>query len=85
MPSRDWQLRVRDIVNAIASIQQRTAGMSFEEFTENETVAKAVLYDFVVIGEAAINIPTEVQVKYSDIPWRFMSDMRNVMPMNIFR
>ncbi len=85
MPSRDWQLRVGDIVNAIASIQQRTAGMSFEEFTENETVAKAVLYDFVVIGEAAINIPTEVQVKYPDIPWRFMSDMRNVIAHEYFQ
>ncbi len=68
MPSRDWQLRVSDILNAIANIQQLTADISFEKFAENQLVAKAVLYDFVVIGEAAINIPTEVQVKYPDIP-----------------
>jgi uncharacterized protein with HEPN domain len=85
VPFRDWQLRVRDILNAIASIQQLTAGISFEEFADNQMVAKAVLYDFVVIGEAAINIPTEVQAKYPDIPWRLMSDMRNVIAHEYFQ
>lgn len=85
MPSRDWQLRVRDILDAIVSIQQLTAGISFEEFADNQMVAKAVLYDFVVIGEAAINISTEVQAKYPDIPWRLMSDMRNVVAHEYFR
>ncbi len=85
MPSRDWQLRVRDILNAIASIQRRTAGMSFEEFAENETVAKAVLYDFVIIGEAAANIPAEIRTKYPEIPWQLMSDMRNVIAHEYFQ
>lgn len=85
MPSRDWQLRVRDILNAIASIQQLTADISFEEFAENQMVAKAVLYDFVVIGEAAISIPVEIQAHYPDIPWRLMSDMRNVVAHEYFQ
>ncbi len=72
-------------MDAITSIHHRITGMSFEEFAEDETVAKAVLYDFVVIGEAAINIPTELQVKYPDIPWRLMSDMRNVVAHEYFQ
>ena len=28
MPSRDWQLRVRDILTSVARIQQLTAGMT---------------------------------------------------------
>lgn len=66
MSSRDWQLRIQDILKAINSIQKRTEGMSFEQFVENETVIKAVLYDFIVIGEAANNIPTEVKENSSN-------------------
>ncbi len=35
--------------------------MSFEEFSQNETILKAVLYDLIIIGEAATNIPVEGQ------------------------
>lgn len=56
MSSRAWPLRIQDILGAIASIQARTAGMSPEEFEANDTVYKAVLYDFVIIGEASANV-----------------------------
>ncbi|WP_422110746.1 hypothetical protein [Candidatus Synechococcus calcipolaris] len=35
------------------SIQVRTAGMSFEQFSQDETIAKAVLYDLIMIGEVS--------------------------------
>lgn len=85
MPSRNWQLRLRDILAAIGSIQRQTAEMSFEEFSQNETLVKAVLYDFVVIGEAAIAIPPELREQYSSIPWRLMGDMRNVIAHEYFQ
>ncbi|WP_017749838.1 hypothetical protein [Scytonema hofmannii] len=37
MPSRKWQFRILDIVQAIAAIQQRVDGMSLEDFRGNET------------------------------------------------
>jgi uncharacterized protein with HEPN domain len=79
------ETRIRDILSAIDSIQQRTTGMDFETFSENETIVKAVLYDLIIIGEAAINIPIEVQIRASEIPWRLMSDMRNIMAHEYFR
>ncbi|NMG20355.1 HepT-like ribonuclease domain-containing protein [Brasilonema bromeliae] len=85
MPSRDWRLRIQDIVQSIAAIRQRTAGMTFEQFQGNETIAKAVLYDFIIIGEAAINVPSDIQSRYPDIPWRIMGDMRNVMAHEYFQ
>jgi len=53
VPSRDWRLRLQDILQSITGIEQRTANITFEEFQNNETLVKAVLYDFVVIGEAS--------------------------------
>ena len=85
MPSRDWRLRIQDILQSIAEIQQRTSGLTFEEFQTDKTIAKAVLYDFVIIGEATRNIPVDIQSRYSQIPWRLMAGMRNVMTHEYFQ
>lgn len=85
MSSRSAKERIQDILNAIDTIQRRTAGMGFEEFSQNETILKAVLYDLIVIGEAAINIPTDVQTLAPELPWRLMSDMRNIMAHEYFQ
>jgi uncharacterized protein with HEPN domain len=85
VPSRNWLLRIQDIINAGNSIQRYTAGMTFEEFQQNEMLIKAILYDFVVIGEAAINVPSEVQSRYPQIPWRLIGDMRNVIAHEYFQ
>ena len=55
MSSRDWQLRIRDILKAINSIQKRTRGMSFEEFAADETAIEAVLITWETIQN---NLPT---------------------------
>ena len=72
MPSRDWQLRLQDILESITAIERRTKGMTFEEFAENQTTVKAVLYDFIIIGEATRNVPHEIQSRYPLIPWRLL-------------
>ena len=79
MPSRDWQQRIQDILQSITEILQRTGGMEFEDFMKDRTIIKAVLYDFGIIGEAARNIPADIQSRYPQIPWRLMGNMRNVM------
>jgi len=78
MPSRDWRLRLQDILESISEIEQRTKAMTFEEFAKNQTNIKAVLYDFIIIGEATRNVPKEIQSRYPLIPWRLMAGMRNV-------
>lgn len=85
MSSRSAKERIQDILNAIDSIQSRTAGMSFDQFSQDETIVKAVLYDLIVIGEAAINIPADVQALAPKLPWRLMSDMRNIMAHEYFQ
>ncbi len=85
MSSRAASQRVQDILNAIQSIQQRIATLNYEEFFHNETINKAVLYDLIVIGEAANQIPRSVQVLAPEIPWRLMSDMRNIITHEYFQ
>jgi uncharacterized protein with HEPN domain len=83
--SRAWDLRVQDILKAIAAIQRHTANISLEEFIDNEVLVQAVLYNYIIIGEATRNIPPEIQTLSPETPWRIMSDMRNVMAHEYFR
>ena len=85
MPSRDWRLRLQDILESIREIERRTKGMTFEEFAKNQTTIKAVLYDFIIIGEATRNVPKEIQSRYPLIPWRLMAGMRNVATHEYFQ
>ncbi|MDB9537525.1 DUF86 domain-containing protein [Dolichospermum planctonicum CS-1226] len=85
MPFRDWRLRVQDIVLSINEIEQRTRYVTFEEFAKNKTIVKAVLYDFVVIGEASRNVPNDIQLSYPLIPWCLMGGMRNVVTHEYFQ
>jgi uncharacterized protein with HEPN domain len=83
--SRTWRNRIQDILSAIGSIQANTDGMNFKTFSENETITKATLYDLIIIGEASTNLPPEIQALAPEIPWRLMSDMRNIMAHEYFQ
>jgi uncharacterized protein with HEPN domain len=85
VPSRNWLIRLQDIAASITEVQQRTNSFTFEEFVSNQTIIKAVLYDFIVIGEAARNIPIEIQSRYPMIPWRLMGAMRNAVVHEYFQ
>ncbi|MFB6276165.1 MAG: hypothetical protein ABEI32_08470 [Halothece sp.] len=45
MSSRDWKLPIKDIQHSLQAIQQRTANLSHQQFRNDETIIKAVLYD----------------------------------------
>jgi uncharacterized protein with HEPN domain len=83
--SRKWQQRIEDIIAAIREIKQFTQDIEFDEFERNPLLMKAVLYNFIIIGEAARNIPSEVQIVAPTIPWRLMGGMRNVVAHEYFQ
>jgi uncharacterized protein with HEPN domain len=85
VPSRNWRIRLQDIITSITEIQQQIKPLTFEEFANNQTILKAVLYDLIVIGEAARNVPPEIQSRYPLIPWRLIGGMRNVVTHEYFQ
>ncbi len=46
---------------------------------------KAVLYDLIIIGEAANNLSSAIKTQNRELPWRLMSDMRNIVVHEYFR
>ena len=60
MSPRAWQDRIRDILDAIAEIETFTRGMDYEAFQEDDKSVRAVAMNFIIIGEAANQIPEEI-------------------------
>ncbi len=85
MSSRSEGTKIQDILRSITSIQQRTVGLDFQDFCEDETTQKAVLYDLIIIGEAAKSISPNTQAKAPNIPWQLMGDMRNIIAHEYFQ
>ena len=79
---RDWKRRIEEILDAIDRIKSYTEGLDFEAFAANSLVTDAVSYRFIVIGEAANQVPAVIQSRAPMIPWRNMRDMRNVVAHN---
>jgi uncharacterized protein with HEPN domain len=74
---RNWRERIRDILDAIAEIESFTHGMDYASFSADAKTVKAVELNLIVIGEAASQIPGEVEGQYPQIPWPLMRAMRN--------
>ena len=85
MPSRSWQNRIRDILEAIAEIDCFTSGMTFEQFQADPKTVRAVLYDLAIIGEAIRSVPIEIEMQHPDIPWNEARGIRNIVLHEYFR
>ena len=49
--NRDYKLFIKDIVDAIESIEEFVAGMNFEEFKNDDKTISAVVRKLEIIGE----------------------------------
>jgi uncharacterized protein with HEPN domain len=78
--SRREVLRLGDIREAIATIRGHIASGSFDRKTSD-----AVLYNLVVIGEAAAQISDETRARAPEIPWAKVVGLRNLIAHQYFR
>ena len=79
MSRRHWTQRVRDMIDAIEEIQRLTAGLDSDALGRDGVLFKAVLYNFIVPGEAARDVPEDICSQHQGIDWTGIRAMRNVV------
>lgn len=66
---------IKESIEAIAiHIQQGK-----QSFLTNRTVQMAVLRELEIIGEAANKLPDDLKKQYPSVPWRDITDFRNIL------
>lgn len=71
--------RLRHIVDSIAHIEDFLRGKSLEQMKDDVMCYHAVVYNIMIIGEAANMLTNEFRDRHHEIPWRQIIDMRNVL------
>jgi uncharacterized protein with HEPN domain len=74
---RDYKLYLKDILEAMTSIETFVEGMDFESFRADDKTSSAVIRKFEIIGEAAKKVPDEIRQDYPWVPWKEMAGMRD--------
>ncbi len=82
--SRDLRLYLDDILLAAQKIQRYTMGMSYGQFKQDDRTYDAVIRNLEIIGEAARNIPDEMQQRFPAIEWRAIAAFRNILAHEYF-
>jgi uncharacterized protein with HEPN domain len=84
--SRDEQERLRDIQEAIAAIHRhlKQAGDTADA-VQDPLLHDALLFQFVVIGEAVKNLSPETRESAPEIPWTDIAGLRDLIAHEYFR
>ena len=61
MPSREWRLRVEDMLEAIGRIEEFVQGIDLDGFRKDRKTSDAVVRNLEIIGETARNVPDDGQ------------------------
>jgi uncharacterized protein with HEPN domain len=76
---RSILLRLSDIGEAIAGIQDVTAGVAFEGFANSWTMQRAVERGLEIISEASRHVPDDLKALAPNIPWRQIAAIGNLL------
>ena len=79
MSKRPADLFVEDIRESVARIERYTAGLDLAGFKADQKIVDAVVRNLEIIGEAARRFDDAFRLAHGEIPWRAMTDVRNIL------
>lgn len=82
--SRQPDVYLNDMLGAIEKIHRYTFKMSYESFEKDELVQDATIRNLEILGEAAKKIPDEIKQAYSDVEWKKVAGLRDILIHDYF-
>jgi uncharacterized protein with HEPN domain len=77
--SRNWQLFLRDMIEAAQKVSRYTSGRDLASFTGDEMAYDATVRNLEILGEAAKHIPEEIRQRFPEIDWRGIAGLRDIV------
>jgi uncharacterized protein with HEPN domain len=81
---RQFDFYLEDILKSMLRISEYIDGIKIADFKKNYMIVDAVVRNFEIIGEASRNIPSTIQKKHPEIPWKKMYGLRNLISHEYF-
>ena len=70
--------RLQDMIDAIESIEAYQLS-NYEKFVSDDKTQDAIMFNLVILGEAANQITDQFQEEHPEIPWASMIGTRNII------
>ncbi|MHB1539025.1 MAG: HepT-like ribonuclease domain-containing protein [Solirubrobacteraceae bacterium] len=84
--SRGEDERLRDIADAVETIKAHVTRVRTEpRLHEDPLLHGALLYEFVVLGEAVKHLSAETRARAPEVPWQSVAGLRDLIAHEYFR
>lgn len=77
--SRSLKLFLSDILDRCQKIELAIDGKNLDSFKTDDILHEALLRHLTIIGEAVKSIPEETRLQASDVPWRKIAGLRDIL------
>lgn len=76
---KDAKVFIRHILESIGFIEEYVKGKTESDFLDSVPLQDMIIRRIEIIGEATKNVPGNIREKYSDIPWKNIAGMRDIL------
>jgi uncharacterized protein with HEPN domain len=76
---RDYRLYLDDMWEVIKKIDKYSNGLTLQSLKKKSLVVDGIARNLEIIGEAAKNIPPTIKKRHSDIEWKKIAGLRDIL------